>query len=161
MNILKTITATVALAGAVAAGQEAYTPHPDWENPQNLSQGREESRAFFVPFANRAEALKGKRSDSSLVKLLNGDWKFHWAPQPDKRPMDFFKPETDVSNWANIDVPSNWQMRGYGTPIYSNQRYTFVRDWPRVMTAPRNATEEKYTCPKSEPNAVGSYRRNV
>lgn len=161
MNILKTITATVALAGAVAAGQEAYTPHPDWENPQNLSQGREESRAFFVPFANRAEALKGKRSDSSLVKLLNGDWKFHWAPQPDKRPMDFFKPETDVSNWANIDVPSNWQMRGYGTPIYSNQRYTFVRDWPRVMTAPRNKTEEKYTCPKSEPNAVGSYRRNV
>ena len=161
MNILKTITATVALAGAVAAGQEAYTPHPDWENPQNLSQGREESRAFFVPFANRAEALKGKRSDSSLVKLLNGDWKFHWVPQPDKRPMDFYKPETDVTGWANIDVPSNWQMRGYGTPIYSNQRYTFVRDWPRVMTAPRNKTEEKYTCPQSEPNAVGSYRRDV
>ena len=72
-----------------------------------------------------------------------------------------FKPETDVSSWSNIDVPSNWQMRGYGTPIYSNQRYTFVRDWPRVMTAPRNKTEEQYTCPKTEPNAVGSYRRNV
>ena len=161
MNILKTITATVALAGAMAAGQEAYTPHPDWENPQNLSQGREESRAFFVPFANRAEALKGKRGDSSLVMLLNGDWKFHWAPQPDKRPVDFYKPETDVSSWSSIDVPSNWQMRGYGIPIYSNQRYTFVRDWPRVMTAPRNETEQKYTCPKSEPNAVGSYRREV
>lgn len=161
MNILKTITATVALAGAMAAGQEAYTPHPDWENPENLSQGREEARAFFVPFANRAEALKGKRSDSSLVKLLNGDWKFHWAPQPDKRPMDFYKPEADVSSWANIDVPSNWQMRGYGIPIYSNQRYTFVRDWPRVMTPPRNKTEEKYSTPKSEPNAVGSYRREV
>ncbi|MBQ7022512.1 MAG: discoidin domain-containing protein [Akkermansia sp.] len=161
MNILKTITATVALAGAMAAGQEAYTPHPDWENPENLSQGREEARAFFVPFANRAEALKGKRKDSSLVKLLNGDWKFHWAPQPDKRPMDFYKPETDVSHWNTIDVPSNWQMRGYGIPIYSNQRYTFVRDWPRVMTAPRNKTEEKYTCPKSEPNAIGSYRREV
>ena len=161
MNILKTITATVALAGAMAAGQEAYTPHPDWENPQNLSQGREESRAFFVPFANRAEALKGKRSDSSLVKLLNGDWKFHWVPQPDKRPTDFYKPETDVSSWNTIDVPSNWQMRGYGIPIYSNQRYTFVRDWPRVMTKPRNATEEKYTCPKMEPNAVGSYRRDI
>ncbi|MDO5469872.1 MAG: glycoside hydrolase family 2 TIM barrel-domain containing protein [Akkermansia sp.] len=161
MNILKTITATVALAGAMAAGQGAYTPHPDWENPENLSQGREESRAFFVPFANRAEALRGKRGDSSLVKLLNGDWKFHWSPQPDKRPMDFYKPETDVSSWKSIDVPSNWQMRGYGIPIYSNQRYTFVRDWPRVMTAPRNKTEEKYTCPKSEPNAIGSYRRDV
>ena len=161
MNILKTITATVALAGAMAAGQEPYTPHPDWENPQNLSRGREESRAFFVPFADRAEALRGKRSDSSLVKLLNGDWKFHWAPSPDKRPLDFYKPETDVSDWANIDVPSNWQMRGYGIPIYSNQRYTFVRDWPRVMTAPRNKDEQRYSCPANEPNAVGSYRRNV
>ena len=161
MNMLKTITATLTLAGAVAAGQEAYQPHPDWENPENLSQGREDSRAFFVPFANKAEALKGKRKDSSLVMSLNGDWKFHWSPSPAQRPVDFYKPETDVSSWATIDVPSNWQMRGYGIPIYSNQRYTFVRDWPRVMTPPRNETEEKYTTPKSEPNAVGSYRRDV
>ena len=159
--MLKTITATLTLAGAMAAGQEAYQPHPDWENPENLSQGREDSRAFFVPFANRDEALKGKRKDSSLVMSLNGDWKFHWSPSPAERPVDFYKPETDVSSWATIDVPSNWQMRGYGIPIYSNQRYTFVRDWPRVMTAPRNETEQKYTCPKSEPNAVGSYRREV
>ena len=161
MNMLKTITAALALAGAVAAGQEAYQPHPDWENPENLFQGREDSRAFFVPFANRDEALKGKRKDSSLVMSLNGDWKFHWSPSPSQRPVDFYKPETDVSAWSTIDVPSNWQMRGYGIPIYSNQRYTFVRDWPRVMTPPRNETEEKYSTPKSEPNAVGSYRRDV
>ncbi|MBQ4635372.1 MAG: discoidin domain-containing protein [Akkermansia sp.] len=161
MNMLKTITATLTLAGAVAAGQEAYQPHPDWENPENLSQGREDARAFFVPFANRDEALKGKRKDSSLVMSLNGDWKFHWSPSPAERPVDFYKPETDVSSWATIDVPSNWQMRGYGIPIYSNQRYTFVRDWPRVMTPPRDKTEEKYSTPKSEPNAVGSYRRDV
>lgn len=161
MNMLKTITATLALAGAVAAGQEAYQPHPDWENPENLSQGREDSRAFFVPFANKNEALKGKRKDSSLVISLNGEWKFHWAPSPAERPVDFYKPETDVSSWATIDVPSNWQMRGYGIPIYSNQRYTFVRDWPRVMTPPRDKTEEKYSTPKTEPNAVGSYRREV
>ena len=161
MNMLKTITATLALAGTVAAGQEAYQPHPDWENPENLFLGREDSRAFFVPFANRDEALKGKRKDSSLVMSLNGDWKFHWSPSPAQRPVDFYKPETDVSSWATIDVPSNWQMRGYGIPIYSNQRYTFVRDWPRVMTPPRDKTEEKYTTPKTEPNAVGSYRRNV
>lgn len=161
MNMLKTITATLAMAGVVATGQEAYQPHPDWENPENLSQGREDARAFFVPFANKEEALKGKRKDSSLVISLNGDWKFHWAPSPAQRPVDFYKPETDVSSWATIDVPSNWQMRGYGIPIYSNQRYTFVRDWPRVMTPPRDKTEEKYTTPKTEPNAVGSYRRDI
>lgn len=161
MNLLKSMTAVIAMTGAMAFGQAAYEPHPDWENPQNLSQGREEARAFYVPFANRDEALKGHRKDSSLVRCLNGNWKFHWSPSPDSRPLDFYKPETDVSNWAEIDVPSNWQMRGYGTPIYSNQRYTFVRDWPRVMTKPRNKDEEKYTTPATEPNAVGSYRRDV
>ncbi len=164
MNMLKTMTAMFALGSAMALGQDAYTPHPDWENPENLHQGREHSRAFFVPFANRDEALKGHRKDSSLLISLNGEWDFHWAPSPDKRPLDFAAPDKDVSKeqgWGKIDVPSNWQMRGYGTPIYSNQAYTFVRDWPRVMTPPRNKREEKYTTPKTEPNAVGSYRRDI
>ena len=161
MNLLKSMTAMIAMTGALAMGQNAYTPHPDWENPQNLSQGREEARAFYVPFANRDEALKGHRKDSSLVLSLNGNWKFHWSPSPETRPLDFYKPGADISNWAEIDVPSNWQMRGYGTPIYSNQRYTFVRDWPRVMTKPRNKDEERYTTPATEPNAVGSYRRDI
>ena len=146
----------------IAEGQERpYTPHPDWENPENLSQGREEARAFFVPFASRDEALKGESKDSGRWMSLNGNWKFHWVPCPQERPVDFYKPEYDVSGWAEIDVPSNWQMRGYGTPIYSNQRYTFVRNWPYVMTPPRDDAEKAYTTPKSEPNAVGSYRRDV
>ncbi len=166
MNMLKTIAAVFALCGAMALGQDAvaYQPHPDWENPQNLSQGREESRAFFVPFANRDEALKGHRRDSSLIIPLNGEWQFHWAPSPDERPLDFADPNKDFSQdstWGKIDVPSNWQMRGYGTPIYSNQAYTFVRDWPRVMTKPRNKREAMFTTPKTEPNAVGSYRRDI
>ena len=161
MNMLRTLTATLAVSAALAVGQDAYEPNPDWENPQNLSQGREASRAFFVPFANREEALRGRRQDSSLVMSLNGNWKFKWVPRPDLRPLDFYRPETDVSDWDEIDVPSNWQMRGYGTPIYSNQKYTFVRDWPRVMMSPRTEEEKRYTTPATEPNAVGSYRREV
>ena len=146
----------------IAGGQDLpYTPHPDWESPEHLSEGREESRAFFVPFASRAEALKGERKDSGRWMSLNGNWKFHWVPKPDERPVDFYKPEYDVSGWKEIDVPSNWQMRGYGTPIYSNQRYTMVRNWPLVMTLPRTPEEKKYTTPATEPNAVGSYRRDV
>lgn len=161
MNLLKTAMAMMAMTGMLAAEEAAYAPHPDWENPQNLSAGREEARAFFVPFANRDEALKGNREDSSLVLSLNGNWKFNWVPSPEKRPLDFFKPDFDVSGWADIDVPSNWQMRGYGTPMYINQAYAVVRDWPRVMTKPRNDHEKKYTIPATEPNAVGSYRRDI
>ncbi len=147
--------------GLCAGADLPYAPHPDWEAPERLCEGREDSRAFFTPFANREEALKGGRKDSSLVMSLDGPWKFHWAPAPDKRPVDFYKPEFDVSGWAEIDVPSNWQMRGYGTPIYSNQRYTFIRNWPLVMTPPRTDDEKKYTTPQTEPNAVGSYRREL
>jgi len=162
MNLFKLATTAIAIAGAVVLADNApYTPHPDWENPENLHQNREDSRAFFMPFASEAEALKGHRKDSSLYISLNGDWKFNWCPEPSKRPIGFSKPDFDVSSWDTIDVPSNWQIRGYGTPIYSNQRYTIIRNWPFVMTPPRNDDEKNYTTPKSEPNAVGSYRRDI
>ncbi len=163
MDTWKTLAVTVAvmMLPTMGAQEKEYTPNPDWENPEHLSEGREEARAFYVPFANREEALKGKAENSSLQITLNGNWKFHWSPSPTERPVEFYRPEYDVSSWAEIDVPSNWQMRGYGTPIYCNQDYIFVRDWPRVMTPPRNDDEKKYTIPQSEPNAVGSYRREV
>ena len=53
--------------------------------------------------------------------------------RPEERPVDFFKPEFDVSGWKDIAVPSSWQMQGYDVPVYSNQAYLFKRDWPRVM----------------------------
>ncbi|MFI3243359.1 MAG: glycoside hydrolase family 2 TIM barrel-domain containing protein [Akkermansia sp.] len=162
MKMLKAMTTLFALTGALALGETApYTPHPDWENPENLHQNREDSRAFFVPYATEKEALKGHRDDSSFVLSLNGDWQFNWVPSPSERPVDFYKPDYDASSWAKIDVPSNWQMRGYGTPIYANQPYTMVRNAPFVMTPARNANEEQYTTIKSEPNAVGSYRKTV
>ena len=162
MNLFKVITTAVAMSASFALAQDApYTPNPDWEAPENLHQNRETARAFFVPYASNEEAFKGHRDDSSFVIPLNGDWKFHWSPQPSARPLDFAKPSFDVSKWDTIDVPSNWQMRGYGIPVYSNQRYTIVRNWPYVMTPPRNADEKNYSTPKAEPNAVGSYRRDI
>ncbi len=53
-------------------------------------------------------------------KLLNGNWKFQWVDSPSKAPADFFKPDYDASNWSTIAVPSNWELNGYGTPIYVN-----------------------------------------
>lgn len=165
MRFFRTMTTALAFlssAWAEHAPQEPV-PHPDWENPQKLHQNREAPRAFFVPFADRDEALKGKRGDSSLVKSLNGSWKFFWSPEPSARPEDFYKPEYDVSGWREIPVPSNWQMLGYGTPIYSNQAYVFPRNWPFVMSPPRKTPrldETRYTSVLSEPNAVGSYRRD-
>ena len=51
---------------------------------------------------------------------LNGDWKFAWVEHPDQAPADFYKTDYDVSAWNTIKVPANWELNGYGTPIYVN-----------------------------------------
>ena len=53
-------------------------------------------------------------------QCLNGDWKFHWSETPSKAPADFYKADYDVSSWGTIKVPANWELNGYGTPIYVN-----------------------------------------
>ena len=75
-------------------------------------------------------------------------------PHPEQRPVDFYKPDFDVSGWKEIPVPSNWQVLGYGTPYYRNNGYIFQKDWPHVMSEP----PKNYTA-YDERNPVGSYRR--
>ena len=49
---------------------------------------------------------------------LNGNWKFHWVRSPIDRPVDFYTLNYDDSNWDQIAVPANWEVEGYGHPIY-------------------------------------------
>ena len=53
-------------------------------------------------------------------QCLNGDWKFKWVDSPSKAPADFYKADYDVSSWGTIPVPANWELNGYGMPIYVN-----------------------------------------
>lgn len=59
-------------------------------------------------------------TDGDWCQLLNGDWKFNWVPTPSEAPTDFYKVDFDASAWKTIPVPSNWEMQGYGVPIYVN-----------------------------------------
>ena len=124
------------------------------ENEQILGIGKEPAHATLMPYATLQEALEANRHASSYCRSLNGPWKFHWVARPEKRPVDFFKPEFNVSDWKEIPVPSNWEVEGYGTPCYRGAGYIFRKDWPRVMTEPPR-TFTAY----EERNPVGSYRR--
>ena len=53
-------------------------------------------------------------------QCLNGEWKFNWVDSPSKAPSDFYKEGYDASSWGTIKVPANWELNGYGTPIYVN-----------------------------------------
>lgn len=128
---------------------------PEVENEQVLGINKEPAHATLIPYASLQEALAAKRHASTLCRSLNGSWKFNWVARPEERPVDFYKPDFDVSAWKEIPVPSNWQLLGYGTPYYRNSGYTFRRDWPRVMSEP----PQNYTA-YNERNPVGSYRRD-
>lgn len=132
----------------------AFVPK-EIENPECTGINKEPYHATLVPYGSLKEAFTGKRHASSFSQSLNGMWKFNWVDWPQKRPVDFYKPEYDVSGWKDIKVPSSFQVEGYGTPNYSNFTYIFQKDFPRVMSTP----SEKYTAFK-ERNPVGSYRRD-
>ena len=91
---------------------------PYWEHFQP-TLGAGPPRAWFT-------------SDAPALDL-SGDWKFRWSPRADA-PLDFVEPGLDDSDWATLPVPSHWQLHGYGAPAYTNIRYPFPVDPPRVPT---------------------------
>lgn len=140
----------------------------EWNSPENLALNKEQPRAYFFSFENVTNARKVLPENSKYWLSLDGSWKFNWAPDPDSRPKDFYKPEFDVTGWDNIPVPSSWNIYGiqkdgslkYGVPIYVNQPVIFqhqvkVDDWRGgvMRTPPTNWTTYKYR------NEVGSFRR--
>lgn len=115
----------------------------DWQNPALTNRDRLPARAYFFHYPEAQSALTFERQESPWVLLLNGQWKFQYAPNPVQAPEDFFKSSCDVSGWDDIQVPGHWQMQGYGSPHYTNVQFPFPVDPPFVPTE----------------NPTGSYRR--
>ena len=98
-----------------------YDTEP-WENPLVSGINREPSRATAYSFNSISDALKGDRAKSRMISL-NGQWDFFFASKPGDAPKDFYK--TRVYGWNKIEVPSNWEMKGYDKPIYKSAVYPF------------------------------------
>jgi beta-galactosidase len=125
-------------------GRRSLGP-PDWENPAVVGRNKEAAHAALMPFPDRESAVGGDSTTSPWFQSLNGTWRFRWSPNPATRPAEFFRPDFEVDSWDEIPVPSNWQLHGYGYPIYTNIRYAWGEpDPPHV---PHFF------------NPVGSYRR--
>lgn len=127
----------------------------DWENQLVIGKNKLPAHASFIPFRTVKNALNEVPEKSKNYQTLNGQWDFNWVKHPDERPIDFYKTSYSTSDWDKIKVPANWQLEGYGTPIYVNTRYPFKKDAPRVMSEP----DKEYTAYKYR-NPVGSYKRN-
>lgn len=131
----------------------SYCESPDWENCAVIGINKEPAHCTLMPFNTLDEARAGDIQQSPNYRCLNGDWQFHWSKDPASRPADFYMPHYDASDWKTIPVPSNWQMHGYGTPVYTNSVYPFKRNPPYVTETP----PQEYTNFDAR-NPVGSYR---
>ena len=115
------------------------------EDPSTVEINKEPARATFFPYESVKVAKTGESANSKNFQSLNGDWKFHWVRNPNDRPTDFYKNDYDDSKWVDFPVPANWEINGYGIPIYVNHPYEFTKD-PNPPDVP------------DDYNPVGSYR---
>ena len=123
----------------------AAQEHHDWEDNHVLQINREPARAYFIPY--------GQQQGDRMLSL-NGDWQFRWTKTPDERIADFYRTDFDASAWKTLAVPANWEVNGYGTPIYISAGYPFKIDPPYVMREPK-----KDWTTYVERNPTGQYRR--
>lgn len=124
----------------------AFAQINDWENPEVTGINKEDYHCTLV--------LPSLKMASGEVRSLDGSWKFCWSSNPDSRPMDFYEPTYDASDWDDIIVPGNWQLQGYGIPIYTNWTYPFLKKQPQVTGEP---PQDFFSY--SNRNPVGSYLR--
>ncbi|MCF3111665.1 DUF4981 domain-containing protein [Niabella sp. CC-SYL272] len=145
------LTGSLLLAGFVS-GQTLPT---ELQTPEVVSVNRMPMRANAFAFETKDLAEKREKERSKYFISLNGNWRFNWVQDPNKRPKDFYKTDFDDSKWNNFPVPANWEVNGYGLPIYVNHPYEFTG---RAKTGSR--LNPPFDIPEDN-NPVGSYRKKV
>jgi len=113
--------------------QHVSASRPDWDNPSVISRDREPPHVSLVPYRSRP-AARERDLRGAYLRNLNGSWRFRWYHSPGAVEESFPSMEYDDTDWDLVAVPGNWQMQGYGKPIYTNVRYPFPID-PRFTEA--------------------------
>lgn len=65
---------------------------------------------------------------------LNGQWRFHYVKMPEEKIEGFYNPDFDSQSWSLIPVPGNWELNGFGEPVYVNVANEFKSDPPHAPT---------------------------
>lgn len=87
------------------------------ENTAVFEINQEEGHSYFIPEKNIS---------------LNGNWKFFYANTPEEAPKDFYKENYIDKKWTSIEVPSNWEMKGFGDKMFRNVNAPFITNPPFV-----------------------------
>lgn len=126
---------------------------PEWQSQYAIGLNKLAPHAYVWPYKEGdINSVRAQNYEQSPYYMsLNGTWKFNWVRNPDKRPVNFYRPDFYTGGWNDIQVPGNWECQNYGIPIYVNETYEF--DDP-MFHFKKNPPFVPY-----EDNEVGSYRR--
>ncbi|WP_026063125.1 glycoside hydrolase family 2 TIM barrel-domain containing protein [Pedobacter arcticus] len=130
MRTLFTVVILLLFVDPISAQQ------PFWLDEGKSEENRLPMHASFYVFENLEKAIENDWKTSANYKSLNGDWKFNWSENPASLPKDFMQTALDDKNWDVIKVPSNWELNGYGYPIYVNRGYEFENEEKTNLTPP-------------------------
>lgn len=139
---------TTLLLFLISVADLSAQEHTQWRDPKIPSQNKELARTQFLSFTNRDAALTNDPELSENIVSLNGEWKFVYTDNHNELPISsVINPNIDFSQWYDIMVPGNWEMQGFGEPIYVNQEYEFAPKDPTPPLLPDNVP-------------VGVYKKN-
>ena len=120
--------------GLLSGTFQTVQAQEDWNDIHVWSVGKVSPHTNVIPYANEEDIVFLKYQESPFYRSLNGTWKFRAVENPSACPKDFFKIGYDVSEWADIQVPGNIELQGFGTPVYTNMHNEFTSNPPYVPT---------------------------
>ena len=148
---MRSLTFAVAVAAVGCLADEVRFSGREWEDPEVNSVNRLPARTWSVPLESSQAALTDALDpETPYRQSLNGTWKLSWAGNPDLRVRDFWQEAFDDADWFDVEVPGCVELQGFGSPGYTNVRYPFKMDWPKILD--RQSGLADY-------NPVSSYRR--
>ena len=142
MNIQNRFIACILCLFAIVSASAQNKPYLEdlpyyLENLAVFEVGQEPGRAYHIP-------------EQSIS--LNGKWRYQYFESPYDVPKDFFKTSFSVHKWPYIEVPSNWEMQGFGQAIFRNVSAPFVVTMPESLLA-------QYRRILEDPNATEQQKR--
>lgn len=107
----------------------------DWWNDVSVCEvNKVAPRTNVIPYQDEEGIKNLEYRQSPYYQCINGNWKFNWVESPDQKPQGFYAEGYDVSSWNSIPVPGNWELNGYGVPVYVNQHNEFPSNQPYAPT---------------------------
>ena len=156
--LLSTLFCLTGFSNAIAQEYNLISKERDipyWQDVNVVKVNKEHPRTQFMTFDNKNDALSNRFEESEYYISLNGTWKFYYVDGYKQLPENITDSTVTLTDWHDIKVPGNWEVQGFGIPIYVNHPYEFVERDP-VTRFPK---EEAPYLPQENP--VGVYRRQL